>query len=593
MASRTRHSVIVLVLLVLAIALPPYLGVYYTRFATQIAIYGMAALSVDLLLGYTGLITFGQSAFFGIGAYATGMLTVSGVTSAFLTWPAAVLIAMLAALVIGSLSLRTRGFQFIMLTLAFAQMAYYLAESLRSWGGDDGFTIPHRNHLATLGLQNQTVFYYVVLALLVITLFITDRVVQSQFGMVIRSIRDNERRTAAIGFSPYPYKLAAFVIAGGIAGLAGALMANHAGFVGPSLLSWQLSGELLAMVILGSANSLIGAVVGAAFFLGFRDVLSSYTEHWMLFFGLLLVARVLLLKDGIWGLVVNAIRLGPRAAPVARGSTMRPAALPRGKTAAPVQDTLLEVTDLHKSFGALAATDGVSLAVLRGETHALIGPNGAGKTTLIGQLTGELIADDGEIRFDGRDITRLSTAERARLGLARSFQITSIFDSFTAEGNVAVAVQATESHSFRFWRRAGAIPRLRESAHRLLQDVGLAECAERVVSHLSHGQRRQIEICMAFAAQPSMLLLDEPMAGLGVEETQAMSAMIGRLKKQYTILLVEHDMDVVFSLADRISVLVGGQIVATGTVDEIRDHPAVRTAYLGNETEFDECDVDG
>jgi branched-chain amino acid transport system permease protein len=307
-SAHIRHLMIVFVLLVLAIVLPPYLGVYFTRFATQIAIYGMAALSVNLLLGYTGLITFGQSAFFGIGAYAAGMLTVSGVSNALLVWPAAVLIAMAAALVIGSLCLRTRGFQFIMLTLAFAQMAYYFAESLRTWGGDDGFTIPQRNHFGALSLQNHTVFYLVVLTLLVVVLFVTDRIVHSQFGVVIRSIRDNERRTAAIGFTPYPYKLVAFVIAGGIAGLAGALMANHAGFVGPSLLSWQLSGELLAMVILGSANSLAGSIIGAAFFLSFRDFLSDFTEHWMLFFGPLLVARVLLVKDGIWELIVNAVR---------------------------------------------------------------------------------------------------------------------------------------------------------------------------------------------------------------------------------------------------------------------------------------------
>jgi branched-chain amino acid transport system ATP-binding protein len=253
-----------------------------------------------------------------------------------------------------------------------------------------------------------------------------------------------------------------------------------------------------------------------------------------------------------------------------------------------MNDALLEVTDLYKSFGALVATDNVSLSIKRGETHALIGPNGAGKTTLIGQLTGELTPDRGSIRFDGRDITRTSAAGRARLGLARSFQIINIFDSFSAQGNVAVAVQATYPHSFRFWRRASAIAHLHEPARRLLQDFGLIDCASRAVASLSHGQRRQIDICMAFATKPAMLLLDEPMAGLGVEETREMSAMIARLKARYTILLVEHDMDVVFAVADRISVLVRGQIVATGTAEYIRNHPAVQTAYLGNETEFEE-----
>jgi branched-chain amino acid transport system permease protein len=301
-----RRGLLLLLLLAAAIVLPPCFGTYYIRFATQIAIYGMAALSVDLLLGYAGLITFGQAALFGVGAYAAGMLAVYGVTSAFLAWPLAVLVSMLFALAIGSLSLRTRGFQFIMVTLAFAQMVYYFAQSLRNWGGDDGFTMPERDHLGPVSLADHAIFYYVVLALLALVMVVTSRIVGSEFGMVIRGIRDNERRAAAVGFPPYPYKLAVFVIAGGVAGLAGALMANHAKFVSPATLSWQLSGELLAMVILGSANSLIGPVLGAAFFLAFRDVLSDITEHWMLFFGPLLVARVLLVKDGIWGMLLRA-----------------------------------------------------------------------------------------------------------------------------------------------------------------------------------------------------------------------------------------------------------------------------------------------
>jgi branched-chain amino acid transport system permease protein len=234
------------------------------------------------------------------------MLIVSGVTNAFIAWPLAILISMAAAFVIGALSLRTRGFQFIMVTLAFAQMLYYFAQSLRNWGGDDGFSTRRRSDLGFLSLENHETFYYVVLVLLVVVVWLSYRLVRSEFGMVIRGVRDNERRATAIGFPTYPYKLVVFVIAGGIAGLAGALMASHAKFVNPAVMSWQLSGELLAMVILGSANSLIGPILGAAFFLAFRDVLSDYTEHWMVFFGPLLVARVLLMKDGIWGMLMRA-----------------------------------------------------------------------------------------------------------------------------------------------------------------------------------------------------------------------------------------------------------------------------------------------
>jgi branched-chain amino acid transport system ATP-binding protein len=248
-----------------------------------------------------------------------------------------------------------------------------------------------------------------------------------------------------------------------------------------------------------------------------------------------------------------------------------------------VSEALLEIEHLRKSFGALMATDDVTLRVCKGETHALIGPNGAGKTTLIGQLTGELAPDAGRIHFAGRDITGLSTAERARLGLARSFQITSIFPSFTAEGNVALAVQATEPHSFRFWQPAEQIERLRAPARALLQEVGLAPLRNRVAEAMSHGQHRQLELGMALAIHPVMLLLDEPMAGLGIEESRAMSRLLESVKGRYTILLIEHDMDVVFSLADRISVLVGGRIVASGTPEEIRNHSDVRAAYLGED----------
>ena len=399
-----RRGVLLLLLLAVAIVLPPYFGTYYTRFATQIAIYGMAALSVDLLLGYTGLITFGQAALFGVGAYAAGMLTVYGVTNALVAWPLAILVSMLFALAIGSLSLRTRGFQFIMVTLAFAQMVYYFAQSLRNWGGDDGFTVPQRNHLGFVSLADHATFYYVVLGLLVLVVFIASRIVGSEFGMVIRGIRDNERRVAAVGFPPYRYKLVIFVIAGGIAGLAGALMANHAKFVSPATLSWQLSGELLAMVILGSANSLIGPILGAAFFLAFRDVLSDFTEHWMLFFGPLLVARVLLLKDGIWGMLLRATGAGDApAAPEVDGPELTAPIADSKPGAIAMSEFVLEIHHLCKAFGALIATDDVTLSIRKGETHALIGPNGAGKTTLVGQLTGELTAGcrDGSPSTDG------------------------------------------------------------------------------------------------------------------------------------------------------------------------------------------------
>jgi branched-chain amino acid transport system ATP-binding protein len=248
-----------------------------------------------------------------------------------------------------------------------------------------------------------------------------------------------------------------------------------------------------------------------------------------------------------------------------------------------VTEPVLAVEGLVKRFGGLTATDQVSLTVEPGELHAVIGPNGAGKTTLIAQLGGDLRPNAGVIRFAGKDVTRLTAASRARRGLSRSFQITSIFPEFTALGNVALAVQGMSGHSFRFWRPARSDPSLREPAHRLLDQVGLHARAEVPASSLSHGEKRALEIAMALAGNPLLLLLDEPMAGMGPEDSARMVKLLLSLKGKYSMVLIEHDMDAVFALADRISVLVYGRIIATGRPEEIRGNSEVRKAYLGED----------
>lgn len=253
----------------------------------------------------------------------------------------------------------------------------------------------------------------------------------------------------------------------------------------------------------------------------------------------------------------------------------------------PLLPPLLAVQGLVKYFGALAATDRLDLTVMPGELHAIIGPNGAGKTTLLAQLTGELRPDAGTIHFAGQDITSLSMHRRVALGLARSFQITSVFKGFSALDNVALAVQAQAGHSFRFWRPARASAQLRRPAAAALERVGLAARAHILAANLSHGEQRQLEIAMALASTPQLLLLDEPMAGMGAEESAAMVALLRQLHGQHSMLLVEHDMDAVFALADRVTVLAYGRAIATGTVAEIRTHPEVRHAYLGEEESED------
>ena len=246
-------------------------------------------------------------------------------------------------------------------------------------------------------------------------------------------------------------------------------------------------------------------------------------------------------------------------------------------------EPLLAVRGLRKRFGGLVATDGVDLDVAAGETLAIIGPNGAGKTTLIGQLSGDLRPDAGTITFAGADVTPLTAAARSHRGLARSFQITSIFRDFSTLDNVALAVQAHAGHSFRFWRAARAEPTLRDPARAILAQVGLEDRADVVAGTLAHGEQRQLEIAMALATRPRLLLLDEPVAGMGPDESQRMEQLLRGLRGHHTIMLVEHDMDVVFALADRISVLVYGRVLATGTPEAIRLNAEVRRAYLGEE----------
>jgi branched-chain amino acid transport system ATP-binding protein len=246
-------------------------------------------------------------------------------------------------------------------------------------------------------------------------------------------------------------------------------------------------------------------------------------------------------------------------------------------------DALLEVDGVSKRFGGVIASDAISLAVPQGELHAIIGPNGAGKTTLIGQLAGEIVPDAGRIRFEGRDITALPIFRRSQLGLARSFQVTSLFVDFTALDNVALAVQAHAGHSFRFWRDARSDLELRTPARAALARVGLAGRGDVIVSNLSHGEHRQLEIAMALATTPRMLLLDEPMAGMGPEESARMVKTLRELKRELTILLIEHDMEAVFALADRITVLVYGRIIASGPPEAIRANAEVRQAYLGEQ----------
>jgi branched-chain amino acid transport system permease protein len=281
---------------------------FYVSFASRVLIYALAVSSLNLILGYGGMVSFGHAAFLGTGAYTVAILMAEGVESAWVSWPLAVILSALFALVIGAVSLRTRGVYFIMITLAFAQMTYYLFISMRAYGGEDGLNLAQRSRLGFgLDLAGDLTFYYVVLAIVALGLYLMQRLLHARFGQVVQAIRENETRMEAIGFPTYRYKLICFALAGGAAGLAGALLANQNGFVSPNLLQWTQSGTLLVMVILGGVGYLWGGPLGALVFLLLEEVLSGYTIHWQLGLGVVLLAIVLFAREGIAGLLAGVV----------------------------------------------------------------------------------------------------------------------------------------------------------------------------------------------------------------------------------------------------------------------------------------------
>ncbi|HLQ01143.1 MAG TPA: branched-chain amino acid ABC transporter permease [Burkholderiales bacterium] len=306
MNSRTRAIVLATSLVLLA-AVPPVAGLFnqpfYLDLVRRVMIFAIAALSLNLILGYGGMISFGHAAYLGIGAYAVGVLAHYGIDNGFLQWALAIVASALVALVIGAVSIRTSGVYFIMITLAFTQMLYYLGISIEEFGGDDGMRLAVKSQFGLIDLNDGSAFYYLVLAILVLFLVLGHRLVNSRFGMVIRAARSNEARTRSIGFSPYPYRLAAFVIAGAMCGLAGALLVNHTAYLTPEFMNWTRSGELMFMVILGGMASIAGPVLGAFALLLVEDALSGWTQHWQLILGPLLVLSVLFFRHGLAGLL--------------------------------------------------------------------------------------------------------------------------------------------------------------------------------------------------------------------------------------------------------------------------------------------------
>lgn len=555
--------------------------------ATDVVIFALAVLGLNILVGWTGLTSFGHGAWFGIGAYAVAILQ----TRLFpgdmaLPLLGALAITGCAALAAGGLILRRRGVYFSLLTLAFTAMLYAIAFRWTDLtGGENGIGNLHR----WAALQEPGAYYAAVSGIAFAVLIALWRFRRSPMGTVLVAIRENEQRAGFLGYATNRYKLAAFVISATITGLAGALAAYSHRFTSADPISIAFSGELLAMVVIGGMRSFLGPALGALFYILFREFLSIYTADWLLYFGLLFVAFIVFSPDGLVGIAARLMKPFRRvpsegAAMSARrtGASGRVPArfIAEGRGDGPV----LVADDIRKSFGPVKAVRGVSFAVADRTLHALIGPNGAGKTTAFNLLSGMFRPSGGSIRLDGSEIAGLEPHAITRAGIGRSFQITNLFPGLSVEENVRLAVQARHAAQFSPWRDALAVREIADDTAELLRWTGLSGIERAEAGSLSYGGQRLLDMGLALATRPRVLLLDEPLAGLAAAERERVGDLIKALSADIPVLLVEHDIDRVFRLADRVTVMADGAVLVDGSVADARDDDRVQAVYLGSGT---------
>ncbi len=582
----------------------PYLG-FTPPTINRILVWGLFGIGFDILFGFTGLLSFGQSAFYGTGGMvAAYLLTVVNFPHVI----TAVFIGMIAAAVVGFLvgliALRRTGIYFAMITVAIAEVFYFVEFNPLSayTGGENGLPgVPTPTlylGFTTIHFDSDTKLYAFLAFWYFVVLVLALRIVRSPVGAVLRAIRDNPVRAAAVGHNIHGYKLTAFVIAAAYAGFAGGLLGIMQGFMPPDAFTFDTSGQLVMQTAIGGASTLFGPLVGATVWLYLSDFLQT-TLHlgatWKLVLGVVFVLLVCFLRHGIVGalrdLASLAGRRTPREAPVsdstiaAQPATMSSAAsvVPLPSHASKPGEILLTAQGLTKRYGGLIANDHIDFSVRRGERRGIIGPNGAGKTTFFRMLTCESPPTAGQIVFDGRDITGMSVTDVCQLGLTKSYQINQLFTRLTVRENLTIAALARLRGSFRLdlFRSLLALPGLREQVERTLELVDLRGRLDTPVSELAYGEKRRLEVGLALATNPSLLLLDEPLAGLSPRERVETVALLRSISKGRTMIVIDHDVDSLFELAERVTVMQEGRVLVEGTPDEIKGNAKVQEAYLG------------
>jgi branched-chain amino acid transport system ATP-binding protein len=556
--------------------------------ATEVVVFAIACTALNILVGYTGLTSFGHGAWFGLAAYAAGLAQLNLFPGSILL-PAAVglVTVALASLVFGYVILRRRGVYFSLLTLALAAMLYTIAfRWTEVTGGENGLGGIKRPVIAGLSFDSALPFYALVAFVGLAVVYLLWRFHRSPVGHVLVAIRENETRVRFIGYQTNRYKLLAFVVSATITGLAGTLLLFNNRMTSADPISVAFSGELLAMVIIGGMRSFLGPALGALFFVIFRDYLSSVTENWLLYFGLLFVAFIVFSPTGLVG-------LGERLLAPLRTRTVEEAAM-SGRQAGAVDlpaflrpknhrdGAILTMNAIAKRFGGIKAVQGVSFAVKDRTLHALIGPNGAGKTTAFNLISGMYTPDSGSVMLEGRPVSGMSPGAITQAGIGRSFQITNLFPALTVAENVRLAVQSRDPKRFDFWAAAEGLNQVNLETTEMIRTMGLAGIEHAEAGSLSYGGQRLLDVALALATKPRVLLLDEPLAGLAAAERERVGRLIKELSADIPVLLVEHDIDRVFELADAVTVMNDGQVLVDGTVEDARSSPRVQEVYIGS-----------
>jgi branched-chain amino acid transport system permease protein len=590
----------------------PHLG-FAPNTVNRILVWGLFGLGFDILFGFTGLLSFGQSAFYGTGGFvAAYLLTRAGFPNVLLALVIGMIAAALVGYLVGLIALRRTGIYFAMITVAIAEVFFFVEfNPLSNWtGGENGLpgvpTPSFNLGFTTVHFTNGWSLYVFIAVCYFIGVVIALRIVRSPVGAIFSAIRDNPLRATAVGHNIHSYKLTAFVIAAAYAGFAGGLLGVLQAFMPPDAFTFDTSGQLVMQTAIGGSGTLFGPLVGAAVWLFLQDFLQSALglgAAWKLVLGLIFVLLVCFLRRGIVGGLEDLYGLvtGKRAKTsnasepaVAPGAAMadRPktAGVPSAarapepaRASAGRSGPILQATGLTKRYGGLVANSDIDFTVNHGELRGIIGPNGAGKSTFFKMLTCEIPPTSGKIVFEGRDITGNSVTDVCQHGLTKSYQVNQLFTGLTVRENIVIAALAKLRGKFRLdlFRSLDSIPGLNALVERTLELVNLAARPDTPVSELAYGEKRRLEIGLALATSPSLLLLDEPLAGMSPQERVETVKLLKSISRDRTMIIIDHDMDALFELAERVTVLQEGRVLVEGTPDEIKRSTAVQEAYLG------------